>query len=183
MDTLEQFINYIKVEKRYSRHTVRAYNDDISQFKTFYLNQYSGSDLLLVTQTEIREWVIQTINHTISSRSLRRKIASLNAFYKFCLRNRLISTNPVEGIILPRIDKKLPEFIKETALDTIFEEKQFENNFSGIRNRFILELFYATGMRLSELINLTDNFKKDLSTAVTYDMIVEIYVNRKRIGC
>jgi integrase/recombinase XerC len=161
MDTLEQFINYIKVEKRYSRHTVRAYNDDISQFKTFYLNQYSGSDLLLVTQTEIREWVIQTINHTISSRSLRRKIASLNAFYKFCLRNRLISTNPVEGIILPRIDKKLPEFIKETALDTIFEEKQFENNFSGIRNRFILELFYATGMRLSELINLKDDSYND----------------------
>ncbi len=161
MDALEQFINYIKIEKRYSRHTVRAYLDDISQFKAFYQNHFSNSDLVLVTQTEIREWVIQILNHGISARSLRRKIASLNSFYKFCLRSRLISTNPVEGIILPRIDKKLPEFIKETAIDTIFEEQQFKNNFSGIRDRFILELFYATGMRLSELINLTDDSYND----------------------
>ena len=155
MKALQQFIDYIKVEKRYSRYTVRAYTDDILQFTAFYQDHYSSPDILSVRQSEIREWVLHSLDSGISARSLRRKIASLNAFYKFCLRNRLILANPVEGIILPRIDKKLPEFIKETTIDTIFEPEQFEKCFSGIRDRFVLELFYATGMRLTELINLT----------------------------
>ncbi len=157
MKTLQPFINYIKVEKRYSRYTVRAYSDDISQFAAFCQDQSSSADIQFVTQSDIREWILHLLNSGISARSLRRKIASLNAYYKFCLRNQFITVNPVEGIILPRIDKKLPEFIKETTIDTIFGEEQFEKSFSGIRDRFVLELFYATGMRLSELINLTED--------------------------
>lgn len=156
MKALQQFINYIKVEKRYSPYTVRAYSDDIFQFVAFFQDHYSSSNIQSAHQPEIREWVLYLLDSGISARSLRRKIASLNAYYKFCLKNRFIPANPVEGIILPKIDKKLPEFIKESTIDTIFEAEQFEKNFSGIRDRFVLELFYATGMRLTELINLTE---------------------------
>lgn len=154
MRTLQQFIKYIQVEKRYSRYTVKAYSDDISQFAEFHKEK--SSDLLALSHSDIRQWIVYLIDNGISARSIRRKIASLNAYYKYCLRKQLIFNNPVEGIILPRIDKKLPEFIKESSIDIIFESTQFSKNFSGIRDQLVLELFYATGMRLSELINLTN---------------------------
>jgi len=157
MNTLKQFIDYIRIEKRYSPHTVRAYSDDILQFIAFLTDRLESSDLLAISQTEIRQWVIHLLDTAITARSLRRKIASLNAFYKYCLRNGKITSNPVEGIILPRIDKKLPEFIRETAIDNLFEDHHFEKSFSGVRDKFVLELFYATGIRLSELVHLTDN--------------------------
>ena len=153
---LEKFINHILIEKRYSPHTVRAYSDDILQFKAYFNKESITSDLLIVTQTDVRQWILHLLDTEISARTLRRKIASLNAFYKYCLRNQKLKINPVEGIILPRIDKKLPEFIRESSIDTLFEPEHFSADFSGIRDRFVLELFYATGMRLSELVGLTD---------------------------
>jgi integrase/recombinase XerC len=156
MKVLEEFIDYIKIEKRYSPHTVRAYTDDILQFNNFLTGQLDPSDLLTVNQINVRQWVLHLFDTKISARSLRRKIASLNAFYKYCLRNEKIKFNPVEGIILPRIDKKIPEFIRETSIEKLFDDQLFEKSFSGMRDKFVLELFYATGIRLSELIGLTD---------------------------
>ena len=157
MKTLDRFIDYIKIEKRYSPLTIRAYFDDILQFSDFCNEQLSVKDFITVTHADIRFWIIYLLDKGISARSLRRKIASLNSFFKYCIRNEYISQNPVEGIMLPRLDKKLPEFIKETSIGSIFEPQQFDNNFSGIRDRFVLELFYATGIRLSELVGLTEN--------------------------
>jgi integrase/recombinase XerC len=155
MNTLDRFINYIKIEKRYSAHTVKAYGDDIDQFVQ-YLNSYPNSpDILVVDQPDVRQWIISLMNAAITPRTLRRKIASLNTFYKFCLRNNLVQRNPAEGIILPRLTKNLPEFIKETSIESLFEPAHFEQNFQGLRDKLVLELFYATGMRLSELIGLT----------------------------
>lgn len=177
METLQQFINYIKVEKRYSRFTVRAYSDDISQFTAFCQDIYSSPDILSISQSEIREWLISLLNSGISARSIRRKIASLNAYYKFCLRNHYIGRNPAEGIILPRIEKKLPEFIKETSIDSILSTEQFERGFTGIRDRLVLELFYATGIRLSELVNL----KEDSFNAYKSELRILGKRNKERI--
>jgi integrase/recombinase XerC len=163
MNSLSDFGNYIKVEKRYSEHTVRAYTDDVTQFAHFIRSEDETDRLLLATQTDIREWIIHLMNAGCTPRTLRRKIGSLKTFYRYCLRNKLISANPSENLILPRLKKRLPEFIKESAIDMLFSEEQFREGFPGLRDRLILELFYATGMRLSELISLRPsnfNFSK-----------------------
>lgn len=154
MNTLNRFINYIKVEKRYSEHTVRAYSDDIQQFVQYLESQLSITDLLVVNQLMVRQWIVSLIGETISPRSLRRKTASLNSFYKFCLRNKLINSNPAEGLILPKLNKNFPDFIKESSIDNLFEANHFEEGFPGTRDKLVLELFYATGMRLAELVGL-----------------------------
>jgi integrase/recombinase XerC len=154
MNPLSDFKNYIKVEKRYSEHTVRAYTDDISQFAHFINSDPEQDQILTVIHSDIREWIIHLINSGCSSRTLRRKIGSLKTFYNYCLRGKLVSKNPADNVILPKLKKQLPEFIKESSVDTLFSENQFREGFSGLRDRLILELFYATGMRLSELISL-----------------------------
>jgi integrase/recombinase XerC len=154
MNPFNDFRNYIKVEKRYSEHTVRAYTDDIRQFAHFIRTEPDSNRILSASQTEIREWIIHLMNEGWSPRTLRRKIGALRTFFKYCMRNRLVVVNPAENVILPKLKKQLPEFIKESSLDALFSEEQFGNDFPGIRDRLILELFYATGMRLSELLSL-----------------------------
>ncbi len=154
MRPLNDFSNYIKVEKRYSGHTVRAYTDDIKQFASFIGSDSDSDQFLLVAQSDIRRWIIQLVDSGSSPQTVRRKIGSLKTFYKYCLRNNLIESDPSDNLILPKLKKQLPEFIKESSIDSLFSEHQFRDGFPGVRDRLILELFYATGMRLSELISL-----------------------------
>lgn len=154
MRPLSDFKNYIKVEKRYSEHTVRAYTDDINQFAHFINSDPNSESILIVKQAEIRQWIIHLINSGCTPQTIRRKIGSLKTFYKYCLRNQLIPNNPADNVILPKLKKRLPEFVKESSLDALFSHEQFRDGFPGLRDRLILELFYATGMRLSELISL-----------------------------
>jgi integrase/recombinase XerC len=155
MTAIDRFINYIRIEKRYSEHTVRAYYDDIMQFVQYLESELHISNLLAIQQTEVRQWVVSLLNSYASPRTLRRKVAALSSFYKFCLRNNLVDHNPTEGTILPRLEKNLPEFINESSIDSIFGPGHFQDGFPGIRDKLVMELFYATGMRLSELVNLT----------------------------
>lgn len=162
MELLKDFINYLRIEKCYSEHTVRAYVDDIVQF-TIHLNTVSiHEDVLAVGQSDIRNWIIALVNKGNSPRTLRRKLASLNAFYNHCLRSESIKTNPAQGVILPKIKRNLPEFIKESSINSILERSIFPKSFSGIRDHLVLELFYSTGIRLSELIHL-ENVNIDLN--------------------
>jgi integrase/recombinase XerC len=154
MNTLERFSNYIKVEKRYSGHTVRAYSDDIQQFVHYLEEEHHCQDLLIVNQQMVRQWIVSLMSQAISPRTLRRKTASLNAFYKYCLRNKLIDANPAEDLILPRLTKNFPDFVKESSIGNLFEASHFRKDFSGMRDKLVLELFYATGMRLAELVGL-----------------------------
>jgi integrase/recombinase XerC len=150
-----QFINYIRVEKRYSDNTVRAYADDISQFQLFIQQKSSSDNVLTATKPEVRSWVLHLIHGGISPRSVRRKLASLNTFYKYSLKMGWIKQNPAQGITLPRIQKNLPEFMNEGSVDALFEAPQFNEGFPGLRDKLVLELFYATGIRLSELVGLS----------------------------
>jgi integrase/recombinase XerC len=155
MEPLTDFINHIRVEKRYSAHTIRAYTDDIRQFVLFINIDPDSDEILSVTRAQIRSWVISLLNHNVSSRTIRRKAGSLSTFYKFCLRNELISQNPSDGLVLPKLKKSLPDFVRESSIDLLFNNKLFPEGFPGIRDRLVLELFYCTGMRLSELVSLT----------------------------
>lgn len=154
MEELKEFINYLKVEKRYSVYTVRAYSDDTAQFIHYLETIKEVKDLFAITQNDVREWIINQVQIGNSPRTLRRKTASIKAFYAYFMRKGLVKNNPLESVILPKMKKKLPDFISETSIESLLDGNLFSEDFPGIRDRFVIELFYATGIRLSELVNL-----------------------------
>jgi integrase/recombinase XerC len=105
----------------------------------------------------IRNWVVALHYNDLKPRSIHRKIASLRAYYKYLLRERVMETSPAEGVVLPKLAKNLPDFVKEKEMDLLLDQFPFESDFSGVRDKTIIDLFYGTGIRLSELIALRDD--------------------------
>jgi len=153
----DRFISYIQFEKRYSPHTVTAYRTDLDQFFRFLDRQYGISDIRDVTHAMIRSWIVDLLTMKNSARSIKRKITSLKAFYKFLTREGTIEQNPIRKIITPKSSQKLPVFVEKEKMDTLLDEIDFGEGFQAVRDRMILELLYATGMRLSELVHLKDS--------------------------
>jgi integrase/recombinase XerC len=157
MNHKESFLNYLQYEKRYSSHTIRSYLDDIEQFMSFSGFNSDSFRPENVDHRMIRSWIVELVNNNISIRSVRRKISTLKSFYKYLLREGHVSYNPVERILTPRTDNRLPVFINKKHMDILLDDIDFGSDFTGVRNRFIIEMFYNTGMRVSELINLKMN--------------------------
>lgn len=152
--SLERFLRHIQFEKRFSTHTLIAYREDVRQF-AYYLNQqFEITTLSDLNHTFIRSWVVSLMETGISTRSVNRKISSLRSFFRFLLREKLITSNPMQKVVAPKNAKKLPVFVEKHNMELLFNHVMADINFSGIRDRLILELFYATGIRLSELIGL-----------------------------
>ncbi len=152
---IDSFLNYLKYEKRSSRHTIVAYEGDLKQFAD-YMIEMGITDECLIKSRFIRNWVVALHYNNLKARSIHRKIASLKAYYKHLLRQELIETSPVEGVVLPKLPKNLPDFVKEKEMDFLLDQVVFEPDYSGMRDRTIIDLFYGTGIRLSELISLKD---------------------------
>lgn len=153
----ESFIRFIRFEKRYSPHTVLAYNEDISQFNEFILNVYGIDSIEQVNHQIIRAWIIQMGNENITTRTINRKLSALKTYYKYLLKEQIITLNPFLKITTPKTSKQLPEFLVEDQMDDLLTLSNFENDFTGTRNKLIIEIFYCTGIRLSELVNLNDS--------------------------
>ncbi len=161
----QQFIDFIRVEKRYSHHTVLAYETDINQFTDFLLNTYELERVENADYQMIRSWIVQLKEENISNRSINRKLSSLKSFYKYLIREDIIKTNPLSKIVSPKISKRLPEFLDQSKTEFLFNDVKFEETAEGQRDRTILELFYATGIRQAELISLTtDSLDADRMT-------------------
>lgn len=150
----DKFIKYIKHEKRLSFHTVTAYQNDLGQFLTYIQNTFNISDVKNIDHFMVRSWLVYLLEQPISSRSVNRKVTTLKTFYKFLLREGLITFNPMLKVISPKAQKSLPYFIKENDLNNLFNNVDFGNNYTGYRDRLIIRMLYSTGMRLSELINI-----------------------------
>ena len=155
MALIDQFLIYIKHEKRYSVHTVRAYGDDIHSFYNS-LDNPSEERLLGASAVDIRHWLQILANQNLTPRSYKRKLSSLKAFYKYLLREQKISKNPAEMVIMPKHKNPLPEFLNTTETINLFDFVTFSDDFSGKRDRLIMTMFYLTGIRLSELVNLCE---------------------------
>ena len=151
-----KFIDYIQYEKRYSPHTVSAYRNDLDQFYSFLTVQYNLTDIHEVTHPMIRSWLVMLMQQKISPRSVNRKLTTLKSFYKFLLKEGIVSINPMRKIISPKTSKKLPSFVEKEKMEMLFEKINFGEGFPALRDRLVLEILYATGMRLSELINLKE---------------------------
>jgi integrase/recombinase XerC len=154
---VRRFLSHLQYEKRYSAHTIRAYESDLDFFFEFLEREYQTSAIPDVTHFQIRSWVVHLIDSGVTPRSVNRKITTLKSFFRFMLREKIIGQNPMSKIQSPKVPKKLPVFIDENRMSELFDGVQFEEGFSGLRDRTVLELFYGTGMRLSELVNLSES--------------------------
>ncbi len=150
----ESFFQYLQFEKRYSAHTITAYKSDLISFSEYIQAQFEIEDLAQVPHTFIRSWIVQLMDEGMKSKSVNRKISSLKTYYKFLQREGEIAQSPMLKIISPKVPKRLPQFVEEKGMENLLDKIDFENTFEGIRNRLIIELFYATGIRVSELVNL-----------------------------
>ncbi len=154
---LNEFKLYIEIERNFSKHTVTAYGSDILSF-LIWLNNRSIEE---VTYNVIREYLVYIQQFNYSKTTTARKIASLRTFYRFLYRERIVQTNPALGIHSPKRGKTLPEFLSESEIEQVLNNIKMDSP-AGYRNRTILELLYATGMRISELSNLNfDNLNLD----------------------
>ena len=153
---IDRFIQYIKFEKRFSPHTVLAYQTDLEQFFKYQLVTHETRDIGEINHSMIRSWMVALMEEKISSRSINRKITTLKTYYKFLLRNKTITVNPMLKIQSPKTSKRLPVFVDQNKMDELFDGIDFGEGFEAIRDRLMMEIFYATGMRLSELVNLKE---------------------------
>jgi integrase/recombinase XerC len=155
MDPLQDFFRYLKSEKRFSPHTVLAYEIDLTQFCDFC----KTSQVIFPDEVDaqiIRSWVISLIDESISARSVNRKLSSLKGFFRFMVKHKDYSCDPTLSIIAPKTRKRLSGFVPESQMTDLFESHLFSDDFAGIRDKTILAFFYMTGIRLSELINILD---------------------------
>jgi integrase/recombinase XerC len=154
MNYQASFINYLQNEKRYSVNTIIAYKKDLEQFFSFLNQTYQMNDILTINHLIIKSWLTNLINNKISTRSINRKITTLKTFFKYLKKEGVISETPMNKIISPKTTKKIPVFVEKDKMNKLLDLIIFENNYSEQRNRIIIELFYATGIRLSELVNI-----------------------------
>jgi integrase/recombinase XerC len=154
MKHLESFVAYIQTEKRYSLHTVQSYQKDLEQFFLFIENDYQLQEFKLISHLHIRSWLASLSQHEMKARSINRKISTLKSFFKYLLRQELILTNPTLKIISPKNEKRLPNFANESSMDALLRNVEFADDYKGKLERLMIELFYQTGMRRSELIGL-----------------------------
>tara|TARA_B100000795_G_scaffold104207_1_gene76884 strand:+ start:1188 stop:2054 length:867 start_codon:yes stop_codon:yes gene_type:complete len=149
-----KFISFIKSEKRLSQYTVTSYNSDLNQFFLF-LNNFDGiSTEKEITFKIIRLWISFLVESGLSSRSVNRKISTIKSYFKFLEISEEIILNPTLKIISPKISKKLPVIVEKVNLDLLLDKENFKNSFIGKRDKLIIEVFYLTGIRLSELIGI-----------------------------
>lgn len=161
MDICQQFIDYIRAEKRYSPCTVKAYGSDLDEFARYLKEHYDEADLLEADSGMIRSYVVDLVEQKFSSSSVRRKISSLKSFYKYAQKNNLIELNPTLRVPLPKMSKRLPVYVEESGMEQIGRQEVDADDFTAYRNYLIVEMFYGTGVRLAELIGMKD---KDLDT-------------------
>lgn len=153
----QAFTDYLQLEKKYSPHTVTAYLKDLGDFQKFASEEYQYADIVTVNYSIVRSWIVSLVDSGISNRTVNRKISSLKTYYKFLLKTSQIEINPLAKHKALKTSKKIQVPFSEKEIGNVMEMLQIENNFEGLRDRLIVELFYSTGIRRAELINIKMN--------------------------
>jgi integrase/recombinase XerC len=159
------FLAYLQFEKRYSLHTITAYSNDLVQFFDFIETQYDKVALDQITGSMVRTWLAGMKETEMTGKSLNRKISSLKSFFKYQIRQERLAKSPMETVISPKITKRLPAFVAEQDMEQLLAHLAFAEGWKGYTEKMVIQLFYATGMRLSELI-LCKESQLDLSKSV-----------------
>ena len=156
MNWIEDFIDYLKYERNYSSRTTEYYKADLEAFKRFYEATDSSLNWKEMPADIVRQWVVEMMDKGNVATSVRRRLSSLRSFYKFLLRRGLVTKDPVHNMPGPKVEKKLPAYVRETEMDKLFDGDFFGDDYQGFRDRMILLTFYSTGIRLSELVGLAE---------------------------
>ena len=152
----ESFLEYLRYERNYSEKTVVCYGIDLDKFEGYFKGVDEGLDFTTVDADVIRGWVVSLMDAGYTATSVNRKLSSLRSFYRYLLRKKEIASDPVRKVRGPKKKKPLPVFVKEKDMDRLLDDTDFGNGFKAVRDRMIIEMFYATGVRLSELVGLKD---------------------------
>lgn len=153
---IQPFIDYLKYEKRYSAHTVRSYHDDLIQFFEYVDKNFGETHYKEITPAYVRSWLASLKEAELSTRSVNRKLSTLKSFFKYQVRVGEMEQTPMTNVISPKSSKRLPSFVAEPDIEELLKTVQYSEDWKGLNARMLISLFYATGMRLSELINLKE---------------------------
>jgi integrase/recombinase XerC len=153
----DRFLDYIAFEKRFSQHTIIAYRSDLDQFSHFLSDQYKLEDINKVDHQVIRSWIVSMMENGQSARTVNRKITTLKTYFKYLVKEGLIAENPMNRVIAPKTSQRLPAFVEQESMNNLFSKLDFGEGYPAARDRMIMELFYSTGMRLSELIGIKES--------------------------
>ncbi|TKC61326.1 integrase [Pedobacter hiemivivus] len=154
--TVEQFLTYLQHEKRYSSHTIQSYQTDLIQFEDFIRKTFD-LPLVEVKHVHVRDFMVYMMDNKVGENSVGRKLSTLRSFYKFLLRQNIISASPMTLVKAPKVPKKLPVFIDDAKLDLLLDSDEFfDDSFPSVRDKLIIETFFGTGMRLAELLSLKE---------------------------
>ena len=153
---IEAFLDYLRLERNYSERTIVSYGTDLREFEEYLEETEAELDFTKVHADHVRNWISGLMDKGRTATSVNRKLSSLRSFYRFLLKKELVVVNPMLKIVGPKKEKPLPSFVREKDMDRLLDELSFGEGFEGCRDRVILEVFYATGVRLSELIGLNE---------------------------
>jgi len=193
---IQPFLDYLKFQKRYSLHTIRAYHDDLVQFFDYLQLQFGEVLFRDISHNFIRSWLADMKGKNISSKTINRKISSLKSFFKYQVKTGVLDQTPMSKVITPRIGKRLPDFIKIEDADKLLDLLNNTEDWRGLNTKMLITLFYTTGMRLSELVNLKERQidfgkqqikvlgkgNKERIIPVSSEIIIEIkeYIQKKK---
>lgn len=153
---LPEYSQYLTTEKRYSQHTTKSYLSDLEQFADYLSHQYQLEDPSKASSLHIRSWISQMVIEKYNSRSVNRKLSTLRSYFHFLLRLGHIDNDPLETVVGPKTQKRLPVFLDTNKMNELLDPAFFDDGFEEVRNKLIIDIFYSTGIRLSELINIKD---------------------------
>lgn len=151
---LKSFTDYLNLERNYSVLTINAYEKDITSFQAFLQSEYEDANMAEANYSQIRSWIVSLVESKLSNRSINRKVSALNSFYKFLLKIGVLEVNPLAKHKALKTSKKIQVPFSEAEVAMAIDELHHEEDFEGIRNKLIIELFYTTGIRRIELVNL-----------------------------
>ena len=157
MGEVKDFINHLRFENRYSEHTLTAYFKDITSFEEFLQNEFPDISLLKVEPYIVRTWMVELSDSGLKATSINRKITSLRSFYHFLKNYSVINSNPVALIKLLKKPARLPIYVEEEKMNTLFSTVEFGDDYKGVLDRLLIDLLYTTGVRLSELTGLGES--------------------------
>ena len=156
MSNQESFINYLKYEKRYSPLTAIAYKKDLDQFEEFYVKTIGDFNVEGINDKVVRSWVIALMDSGMTARTVNKKVSALKSFNKYLLRMEIVNENNLVNVIVPKVRKKLPQFVEEKNLNHLLDDGFFGKDFEAKRDKLIVSLLYGTGIRLAELMHIKD---------------------------
>jgi integrase/recombinase XerC len=153
---IDSFLDYVSLEKKYSLHTSIAYKNDLISFRDFLITEYDQEELVAVNYGQIRNWIVSLVDSDISNRTINRKVSSLKSFYKFLQKSEQIKVNPLSKHKALKVAKKVQIPFTSKEINSVIDIVSEENDFISVRNKLIVELFYSTGIRRIELINIKE---------------------------